>query len=362
MAKKKTPTTADLTRDLQRADREILKALSNRAKLATKVASSRVKDGGSAFDPTLETETIANFVAGNKGPLSEPCVRAIARELVTGSRDLARPLRVVYLGPQFSYSHLAAVERFGASVEMAGLATIPAVFEEINRNQADYGLVPIENSTDGRIVDTLGMFAKLPVKICGEVQLHIHHYLLGQCDHDQIREVRSKPQAISQCRDWLAKNLPAAKIVPTSSTTTAARLAAEHEGFAAIASRQAGVHYGLKTIAANVEDNPHNITRFAVIGSEAAKRSGRDKTALMLEISHEPGALAETMAIFKRQSLNLTWIESFPIHGSASEYMFFIEFEGHVSDEGVKKALNALKKKCLRLEVLGSYQKTKPIE
>ncbi len=225
----------------------------------------------------------------NRGPLHAEAVRAIFRELLSGSRALLRPKHVVYLGPEYSYSHLAAVEQFGLSSELIPVATIAAVFDAVNRGQADFGLVPIENSTDGRVADTLDMFARLPLRICGEVQLRIHHYLLGKCSRSEVREVYSKPQALSQCRAWLARHLPEARLVEMASTTAAARLATEKPGAAAIASRQAGVNYGLDVIAADIEDNRHNVTRFAVIGDHSAARSGNDKTSLMFELPHQPG-------------------------------------------------------------------------
>jgi len=367
MAKRKTTkksrtSVPELEKKIERLDKDLIKLLTQRTQLVVKSAEARKAVGDPMYDPEQELAVIDRLVGGNKSLLSDTCVRSIAREIVGGSRGLVKPLRIAYLGPQFSYSHLAAIEKFGSSNDMAGLGTIAAVFEEINRRQADFGLVPIENSTDGRVVDTLGMFAKLPVQICGEVQLRINHYLLGKCSQDEVREVYSKPQALSQCRNWITKHLPGAKTVEMTSTAAAARLAAERTGAAAVASRQAGVNYGLKAIAAKIQDNPHNLTRFAVIGSEPAKRTGNDKTAAMFEINHEPGALADAMSIFKRAGLNLTWIESFPLHGSASEYLFFIEIEGHQTDAAVEKALATLGKKALRLEVLGSFQQTKPIE
>ena len=261
---------------------------------------------------------------------------------LSGVRAINKPLRTAYLGPQYSYSHLAAVKRFGQSTQLVPVATIRAVFEEIDRRQADFGLVPIANSTDGRIADTLNMFMRVQVSICGEVQLRIHHNLLGKCQRSDIREVYSKPQALSQCRDWLAKHLPQARPIEMTSTTAAAQLAAEKEGVAAIASRQAATNYGLEILAENIEDDQNNITRFAVIGHEQCRRTGSDKTSLMLQVEHKPGALADAMAIFKRNTLNLSWIESFPIPGSNSEFLFFVELDGHAADAKVKRAIAAL--------------------
>lgn len=263
--------------------------------------------------------------------------------------------RVAYLGPEYSYSHLAAIKLFGDATPMAAVATIAAVFESILRDDAHAGLVPIENSTDGRIVDTLGMFVRVNVKICGEVLLSIHHNLLSRTPREQIREVHSKPQALSQCRTWLANHLPKAKLVECSSTTAAAEMAATRPGVAAVASVEAGRQYQLDVIDASIEDNPNNVTRFAVLGRHLPPPTGDDKTAILFQVEHRPGALADAMVLFKNAGLNLTWIESFPLPQTNAQYLFFVETAGHASDPPVAAALQRLKAISLRLEVLGSY-------
>ena len=300
-------------------------------------------------------------VANNAGPLPADTVRAVFRELVSGTRALQTPIRVAYLGPEFTFSHLASIERFGQSAEFVPVGTIAAVFEEVERGQVRFGVVPMENSTDGRVSDTLDCFSRSPVRICGELQLRIHHCLLGVGSRDDIRTVYSKPQPLSQCRNWLAKHLPHATLSEVASTGAAAKAAKGQPNVAAIASRQAGVHYELPTIVANIEDNTDNITRFAIISSQTAQKSGRDKTALMFEITHEPGALADAMAIFKRSRLNMTWIESFPIPSHRGRYLFFVEFVGHQSEPPARRAIDTLAKKSLRLEVLGSYAQGEPV-
>lgn len=350
MAKKAINTDNDgasANEAARRLDLQILSLLNERAKLT------------GDLDPLAFA---AWAVRQNSGPLPDSAVRGIARELASGIQALAHAPRVAYLGPEYSYSHIAALERFGTSTELVPVASIASVFEEVERGQSAFGLVPIENSTDGRIVDTLGTFAKKPLRITGEVQLRIHHNLLGRGARAEIKEVYSKPQALSQCREWLAKHLPDARLVEMSSTTKAAQLAAERPGIAAIASRQAGVAYGLDIIAANIEDNAENITRFAVIGGETPKRTGNDKTSLMFQIHHRPGSLADTMNVFKRSKLNLTWIESFPLPGAKAEYLFFVELEGHAADLRVRRALAALEAKAMKLNVLGSYPKATPVE
>src|SRR5205085_3511531 len=272
----------------------------------------------------------------NKGPLDEATVRAVFREIMSGARSLQKVLKVAYLGPEDSSSHLAAVERFGHNIEFIRVGSIAAVFEEVNRGHADFGVVPLENSTDGRVADTLDMFLRLPqLKVCAEVRLPIHHNLLANCEQQEIRRVYSKPQALSQCRNWLSKNVPHASLHEVASTATAAELAQREPGAAAVASRQAAVRYGLRILFTDIEDSPYNETRFAVIGGQEAAKTGRDKTAVMFRVTHQPGSLVETLDIFKQAKINLTWIESFPAKLSKPEYIFFVDFEGHLEDPKV---------------------------
>lgn len=359
MAKKSSPTAslAKLRARIDRLDREIVQRLNERAKLALQVGKLKTEAGQAVYAPQREEAVLSSVVATSRGPLSDDCIRSIYREIISGSRALEKTVRVAYLGPAYSYSHLAAIERFGQSADLVPVATISSVFEEVNRGHAEYGLVPIENSTDGRVADTLAMFTRLPVRICGEVQLPIHHCLLGRCGRSEVLEVYSRPQALSQCRNWLSKHLPGVRVVEVTSTSTAAQLAQDKPGATAIASRQAATHYELDVLAEDIEDNPGNLTRFAVIGQSTASRSGRDNTALMFEVEHRPGALADAMNIFKRNRLNLTWIESFPIPESKGRYLFFVELEGYESDAKVKRAISSLERKALRLELLGSFSR-----
>jgi chorismate mutase/prephenate dehydratase len=226
----------------------------------------------------------------------------------------------------------------------------------VNRGHTDFGVVPLENSTDGRVADTLEMFIRLPqVKISAEVRLRIHHNLMANCDQQEIRRIYSKPQALSQCRNWLAKNVPQASIHEVASTATAAELAQRERGAAAVASSQAAVKYGLRILVPDIEDSPFNETRFAVIGMQECEKTGHDKTSIMYRLPHEPGSLVEALSIFKSNKLNLTWIESFPAPSGKAEYVFFLDFEGHADDPKVKKALAALEEHCEHLTVLGSY-------
>lgn len=358
MAKKKPakPTTRTLRSQIAGLDRQIAASVAERADLVRQLSETQSSDS----DPA------SSGVTTGKGQVSDDAMAAIFREVVASSRGAVSPFRVAYLGPEDSFSHLTTIELFGEASELVPVATIPAVFEEVATGGCERGVVPLENSTHGRVTDTLEAFSKTDVQICGEAPMRIRHCLLGLGPRSAIRRVTSKPQALSQCSHWIAEHLPGAETVPAASTSEAAAQAAEDPSVAAIASQQAGLRHGLKTLAHGIEDQHDNITRFAVIGpgsvfKQGAKKTGDDKTAVMFEIAHEPGSLADTMAIFKRRGLNMTWIESFPIPGSrgagadSGRFLFFIELEGHQAEARVRRALDSLAKKCVQLRVLGSY-------
>lgn len=353
---------ASAENDLKRIDAEILKLVNRRAEATAKLLEAANERRSLTYDPRNDDDLFARLEADNPGPLAGRAVRGIFRQIISAVRNQVRTQRVAYLGPAFSFTHLAAVERFGESADLIPVNTISAVFEEVNRGHADFGLVPIENSTDGRIIDTLDMFTRLPLRICGEVQLAIHHNLLGKSPRSEVTEIYSKPQALSQCRDWLSRNMPHARPIEVASTSTAAQLARDKPGVAAIASRQAAMEYHLNLLAENIEDNKNNVTRFAVIGDKPVGPTGRDRTSILLQIPHKPGALSDALNLFKANKLNLTWIESFPLRGPESGYIFFIDCEGHSKDAKVKRALEELASMAVRMEVLGSYPRSEPIE
>jgi chorismate mutase/prephenate dehydratase len=272
-------------------------------------------------------------------------------------------LKIAFLGPEYSFSHLAALKQFGQSVEHMAVGNISAIFEEVSRRHVDYGVVPLENSTDGRIADTLDMFVKMPeLKICSEVRVRVHHNLLANCEQTEIHRIYSKPQALSQCRNWLAKNIPQATLHEVTSTAAAAQLVQQQPNTAAVASREAAVRFGLRILYENIEDSPHNETRFAIIGIHDSSRTGNDKTAIMFQIPHSPGSLADILNLFKQNKVNLTWIESFPFREAIGEYVFFADFEGHADDPKVKKTLTGLEKTCEKLSILGSYPSAPLVE
>jgi chorismate mutase / prephenate dehydratase len=349
-----------LRTQIDKLDLEILDKLSKRASVAAQIGKVKSETGGEVFSAAREEEVLGNILHTNKGPLGEVTLKAIFRELISGCRALQRVQRIAFLGPEYSYSHLAAIERFGEAVEYIRVGSIPAVFEEVSRKHVDYGLVPLENSTDGRIADTLDCFVRMPnIKICSEIRLRVHHNLLSNGNQMDIRRVYSKAQALSQCRHWLSKNLPQATTHDVASTADAARLVQSDPHAAAVASRQAAVSYGLKVLFSNIEDHVENETRFAVIALHDSARTGNDKTGMMFEVAHTPGALADVLAIFKVNKINLTWIESFPTKEAKGEYVFFVDFDGHSEDPKVKKAIKSLEETCEKVQVLGSFPAAK---
>src|SRR5262245_18262201 len=259
---------------IDKLDVQIIRLVNERAHLASEIGRIKNDHGTEVFSPAREEEVYKNVLEANKGPLDEATIRAIFREIMSGARALQKVLKISYLGPEYSYSHLAAVERFGQDVEFIRVGSIATVFEEVNRIHVDFGVVPLENSTDGGVSDTLDMFMRLPqLKIGAEVRLRIHHNLLANCEQVMILRVYSKPQVLAQCRNWLSKNLPHADVKDVSSTAVAAQLAQQEPGAAAVASRQAAVKYGLRILFSDIEDYPHNETRFAVIGHQESGKT-----------------------------------------------------------------------------------------
>ena len=344
---------------LTQIDRELVQLLNERTSAFLDQARESESPHRAAFDLTGDIDLWQRIEKANKGPLNVTELKYIYRSLLSAGRQRLRRVRVAYLGPAYSFTHLASIHRFGQAADLVPVSTIAAVFEEVNRGHVDFGLVPIENSTDGRIVDTLDMFTRLPLRICGEILLHVHHNLLAQCERSEITEIYSKPQALSQCRDWLARNMPHARLIEVTSTS-AAQLAREKPGAAAVASQQAAVQYEIQVVAENIEDNQNNVTRFAVIGDSISEATGHDRTAILLQISHKPGALSDALMVFKKCRVNLTWIESFPLRSPECGYLFFLDFEGHVSDTKIRKTLKDLEQMADRLEVLGSYPRCDP--
>lgn len=352
---------APLRKRIDELDRQIVDLLNERAKVVIDIGHAK-RDGSSPiYAPDREQQVLQQVRSYNKGPLPDSCLTGVWRELMSGSFALERPLRIGYLGPPGSFSHLAAKRKFGSSVEYDDLDDISAVFEEVGRGHIDLGLVPIENSYIGGIGETLDSFLDTSAQVCAEVRIHIHHNLLANCSPDAIKRVYSKPEVFGQCRKWLGVQIRHAERVPVASSSKAAELAAGEPGSAAIGSTLAAEVYNLRTLFPNIEDNPNNETRFFVIAKQSPKPTGDDKTAIMFTTAHKAGALAEVLDVFRDHKLNLTHIDKRPSQRVNWEYCFFIDCLGHQSDPQVLTAIEAARKHCQQLTVLGSFPRAKEV-
>lgn len=352
----------NLRRRIDELDGKLVDLFNQRAEVVIEIGKLKRHNGvGPIYAPDREQRVLEQVRRRNEGPLSDACLEAIWRELMSGSFALERPLRVGYLGPPGSFSHLAARRKFGASVEYDNLDDIASVFDEIARGHIDYGLVPIENSAIGGIGETLDAFLDSEVQVCAEVLVTIHHDLLSNAPADQITRIYSKPEALSQCRKWLSVQLTHTEKVPTASTSRAAELAAQEPGAAAIGSSLAGEIYGLKTLFAHIEDNPRNTTRFFIIATQAGKPTGDDKTSVMFTTEHKPGSLVAVLDVLRDYGLNLTHIDKRPSRRVNWEYYFFIDLEGHISEDRVVEALEEARRHCLQLTVLGSFPRARDV-
>jgi chorismate mutase/prephenate dehydratase len=336
-------------------DEKIVELLNERAKIVVEIGKLKQASNSPIYAPDREKAILERIRQLNHGPLGNRCLEAVYRELMSGSFALEKPLRIGFLGPLGTFSHAAAVRKFGSSVEYVELADISSVFEEVVRGHTDYGMVPVENTIHGGVIDTLDAFLSSSARICAEVKITIHHNLLAKEPWEKIKRIYSKPEVFSQCRNWLSSTAKGRDVQPAASTSKAAELAASESGSAAIGSALAGELYGLHMLFENIEDNPDNVTRFFVIGREPARRSGDDKTAIMFTTAHKPGALAEVLDVFKTNQINLTDIEKRPSKKVNWEYYFFIDAQGHADDPPMQKAVAEAKQHCLQLTVLGSY-------
>lgn len=354
-------------------DKKLVKLLNERAKLVVEVGKVKRRAGLPIYTPHREAEVIERVIGYSGGPLPDRTLEGVYRELMSGSFQLQQPLRIGYLGPAGSYSHMAAVKHFGSSVEFEDLREIAGVFTEVQRGHVQYGLVPIENSTGGGIVETLDAFLddRTNVHICAEVQIAVHHALLANCAPKDVRRIHSKPEVFSQCRVWLATQYPQAELIPGASSSRAAQTAAEEcatavkigatPGSAAIGSQLAGEIYGLNVLFAKIEDNPNNITRFFVISRHASQRSGDDKTSIMFTTADKPGALVSVLSVFHHAGVNLSHIDKRPSGRTNWHYTFFIDAIGHRDDPVLAAAIKEAATHCEHLAVLGSYPRSKRI-
>jgi len=339
-------------------DNQILSLLNQRAEAALQIGNLKRRQRTPSYVPEREAEILRSLSAQTRGPLTADNVTAIWREILSASRALEGPLTVAYFGPEATFTHKAALTHFGAAASFRPLRTIGDVFEEVERRRADYGVVPVENTTEGAVNVTLDRLTDSEATICGELYLEIAQHLLSRAsDLSEIKRVLSHPQGIAQCRGWLAANLPGVPTEESSSTAAAAEVAANDPTVAAIASELAGTLYGVPSLRAHIEDNRHNATRFLVIGAGQPPPgpSGRDKTSMLFAMKNEPGSLYRILEPFVRAGLNLSKIESRPAKIRAWEYVIFVDFEGHRDTPAVATALREIAERTLHLKILGSY-------
>lgn len=344
--------------DIDRIDRELLRLLNERAACALKVAHIKREAGlgTDLYRPEREAQVLRNIKAMNQGPLGDDEVARLIREVMSGCLALEQPITVAYFGPAGTYTHTAARKHFGGAATLAACASIPEVIRTVSSKTADFGVVPIENSQEGSVNQTLDCLRDASLLICGEVLLEVHHQLLSKAsDLSQLTEIRAHPQALAQCRHWLDAHCPGAEQIPASSNAEAARQVIELPHAAAIAGEMAAGLYELPILARNIEDNPSNTTRFLVLGRLEVPPSGVDRTSLLFVTPNRPGALHEILEAFACEQISLSRIESRPQPQGRWEYVFFVDIEGHQSEPHVARALARVAERTSMLRVLGSY-------
>lgn len=349
-----------LRSEIDTIDRQVIELLNARIKLASEIGHEKAKHGSPFYVPSREEEVFSKLDAVNTGPLDSGAIRRIYREVISAAIALEKDLHIAYLGPEATYTHQAAIKSFGSSLTYIPYGTIPDVFAAVEKGEADYGVIPIENSTEGAVFHSLDMLAETDLKIVAQQYLEISHCLISHSSLDQIKRIYSKDNALGQCRSWLSRLLPHADRIECSSTAKAVQIAKEEEGAAAIASALAADLYNVPIQAERIEDATDNVTRFLVVGEYAGCRlgDGRDKSSFMFTIRDEAGALISALRPFGARGISLSKIESRPSRKKAWDYYFFIDIIGHFEDLAVKQAVAELERTCPSVRWLGSYPNT----
>ncbi len=345
----------EFRKQIDEMDAKLVELLNERARIVMEIGKLKAQAERPIYAPDREKQVLDKVVKNNQGPLPDRTLVAIWREMMSGSFVLEKPPRIAYLGPGGSFSHTAALLKFGRSVEYEPLADIRGIFDEISKGHCDLGVVPVENTTGGGVIETLDALIDTDVKICAEIMMAIHHSLLANCTLEEVERVYSKPEVFAQCRNWLGSTFKETNTIAVASTAKAAQMAAAEDYAAAIGSRIAAEIYGLEVVCENIEDISNNVTRFLVVSREDARPTSEDKTAILFSTAHKAGALADVLAVFKEHDINLTNIQSRPSKKRGWEYIFLVDFVGHRTEERVQTALEAAKQHCLQLSVLGSF-------
>ncbi len=336
-------------------DQKIITLLNDRASVSLGIGKIKLRHKAGIYSPDREKQVLERIQRLNKGPMTREAFEAIYREVMSASLSLEKPLNIAYLGPRASFTNQAAMKKFGSQVTYVSCDNISEIFGKVDKGECDYGVVPIENSIEGAVTHTFDLLVDSELKICSQILLEISHNLLSKISLKKIKKVYSNPQVFGQCRHWLIHNLPQADQIEVSSTTKAAQIAAKERGSACIASTLAATVYNLKVLQADIEDIPHNITRFLVIANRDVPPTGKDRTSIVFSIKDKVGALHSMLTPFYKNKINLTKIESRPSKKKAWDYYFFVDFKGHRLDHHVRRALGQLEGKCKYLKILGSY-------
>ncbi|MCA6069988.1 MAG: prephenate dehydratase [Endomicrobium sp.] len=339
---------------IDKVDKEIVKLINKRAKLALDIVKSKNKTNAVVYAPSREKEVLNNITVA-KGALGEESLRNIYTEIISACRNLESPTKVAFLGPWATFTHQAAIRNFGTSSCFIPATTPQEVLLEIESGRVDFGVVPVENSNEGSVNVTLDMLVETELKICAEISLKIEQCFLVKDPKAKVLRVYSHPHALAQCRDWITKNYPDVEMVSVSSTAEAAKKVAKEDFAAAIASEVAAKIYDLYILQKGIQDSRENFTRFFVIGKILTKPSGKDKTSLVFIVKDKVGSLYEVLGVFNKNNVNLTKIESRPTKKKAWEYMFFVDFKGHVEDKNIATTIESLRRKSIFVKSLGSY-------
>lgn len=340
---------------IDRIDARIVQLLNERTRHVLEIGRLKRQAGEEIYAPQRELAVLRRVCELNRGPISNEQLRAIYREIMSGALALEKTLTIAYLGPEATFTHQAAIRRFGSSLRYVPQKTIADVFTEVAKGRADYGVVPVENSTEGVVTHTLDMFVDSDLKIVSQIVLPVQQCLLSNAPRNRIRRLYAHPQSLAQCRGWVQTHLPGVEIIETSSNARSAELAARQKNAAAIAGVLAAEKYGLRVLERDIQDNAANATRFLVLGRQCTPPTGHDRTSLIISIPDRVGALHHALAAFRRNRINLTKIESRPSKRRAWEYYFFIDCDGHIQDRRVARAIAELEKECSFVKVLGSY-------
>ncbi len=354
MAKK---TLDELRAEIDALDKKIQSLVGARAELASAVAEVKkaTKDQSVFYRPEREAQVLRAIIARNDNLLKDKDMAHIFREIMSACLALEQPLNVAYLGPEGTFTQEAALKHFGHAVSTLDCGSIDEIFHQVEKGNAHYGVVPIENSSNGVIGGTIDMLYSQDLKICGEVEISIQHQLMMADQSQEIKEIYAHQQALDQCQRWLSNHYPNAELKPVASNALAARLVKDEPHAAAIASEAALSLYGLERVAKNIEDKTGNVTRFLVLGKEEVAPSGKDKTSILVVTKHESGALLDLLAPFKEQDINILQLARHPIPGVKWEYLFLIDIEGHQQEAHVQTALEQVSERVLKVDILGSY-------